>query len=157
MASDKVNRLQSLMQNQDLKDNHVEETPVKETLAEADPFGVAPVDWGTEGYSVRDLSLSYLSGASDSSDSEYAVRRTVPENQKKKKKYKRSRPLADMVDQDEQKRSLGDTPPLGMGFVPILAVAKYPYKFMTASPTIVDNVSKGFFAAEKFWGRKWTL
>lgn len=145
MASNRMDRLHSLMMNADPTDNPVAETPGGLITGEG-----APVNWGTEGNPVR----PYLSGASDSSDGEYAARRST---QKKKKKTKPSRPLADIVDQDEQKRSLGDISPSGMGFVPILALAKYPYKFLLASPSIVDSVSKGFFAAEKFWGRKWTV
>lgn len=133
------------MLSEDSTGNPVVKTPGEETPREG-----APVDWAAEGNSV----CPYLSGASGSSDGEYAVRRST---QKKKKKTKRSRPLADVVDQDEQKRSLGDKSPPGIGFVPILALAKYPYKFLSASPSIVDSVSKGFFAAEKFWGRKWTV
>jgi len=158
MATDKLNRLQSLIQNVDLEDTAVMETSIKETPVEQASVEEAPVNWYT-GNTVRESALheDYCSGASGSSDWDYAVRRLAPESQKKKKRVRKSRRLADMVDQDEMKRSLGDLSPAGMGFVPLLALAKYPYKFLSATPTVVDRVSKGFFAAEKFWSRKWTV
>ena len=161
MATEKLNRLKSLVQNMDLQDAPAMEAPVEESPVEQASVEDAPMDWGTstQGDTVREFIPRgiYCSGASGSSDWEYAVRCLAPEFPKKKRKVKKSRSLADIVDQDEQNRSLGDMSPPGMGFVPMLVLAKYPYKFLSASPIIVDNVSKGFFAAEKFWNRKWTV
>lgn len=44
---------------------------------------------------------------------------------------------------------------MGMQFVPILAVSKFPYKYMSARNG--ETVSKQFFAGGRFWERSWDL
>ncbi|KAI5207987.1 hypothetical protein AUEXF2481DRAFT_32417 [Aureobasidium subglaciale EXF-2481] len=53
------------------------------------------------------------------------------------------------------KHNFCDTSPLGMKFVPINAVLKFPYKFMKKSQG--EPVSIQFFAGGKFWDRDWDL
>ncbi|KAH0364784.1 hypothetical protein KCU65_g6542, partial [Aureobasidium melanogenum] len=48
-----------------------------------------------------------------------------------------------------------ETAPVGMQFVPINAVSKFPYKYMKKSQS--EPVSIQFFAGGKFWDRDWDL
>ncbi|KAG9648038.1 hypothetical protein KCU71_g7697, partial [Aureobasidium melanogenum] len=48
-----------------------------------------------------------------------------------------------------------ETAPMGMQFVPINAVSKFPYKYMKRSQS--EPVSIQFFAGGKFWERDWDL
>ncbi|KAI4721124.1 hypothetical protein E4T48_02598 [Aureobasidium sp. EXF-10727] len=48
-----------------------------------------------------------------------------------------------------------ETAPLGMKFVPINAISKFPYKYMKRSQS--EPVSIQFFAHGKFWSRDWDL
>ncbi|CAD0108531.1 unnamed protein product [Aureobasidium uvarum] len=48
-----------------------------------------------------------------------------------------------------------ETAPMGMQFVPISAVSKFPYKYMKRSQS--EPVSVQFFAGGKFWDRDWDL
>ena len=50
---------------------------------------------------------------------------------------------------------LGETAPLGMTFVQILAVSKYPYKYLPRGQG--ETVSIQFFSGGKFWDRDWEL
>lgn len=45
--------------------------------------------------------------------------------------------------------------PMGMQFVPINAISKFPYKYMRRSQS--EPVSVQFFAGGKFWDRDWEL
>jgi hypothetical protein len=47
------------------------------------------------------------------------------------------------------------TAPVGMQFVPINAVAKFPYKYMSHNQG--ETVSKQFFARGRFYERDWDL
>ena len=49
----------------------------------------------------------------------------------------------------------GQPAPSGLRFVPILAAAKFPYKYM--SRRFSEDVSNKFFNDGKFWDRKWNL
>lgn len=40
-------------------------------------------------------------------------------------------------------------------FTPLLALAKYPYKFCTKN--LMQDIASGFFDAGKFWAREWDL
>lgn len=53
------------------------------------------------------------------------------------------------------KHTFCETSPLGMQFVPINAVSKFPYKYMKRSQS--EPVSMQFFAGGKFWDREWDL
>ncbi|KAG9599205.1 hypothetical protein KCV01_g8399, partial [Aureobasidium melanogenum] len=48
-----------------------------------------------------------------------------------------------------------ETAPMGMQFVPINAVSKFPYKYMKRSQS--EPVSIQFFAGGRFWERDWDL
>lgn len=49
----------------------------------------------------------------------------------------------------------GEVASEGMSFCPILAVAKFPYKYI--SKRFSDAVSDKFFNKGQFWNRKWDL
>lgn len=53
------------------------------------------------------------------------------------------------------KHTFCETAPMGMQFVPINAVSKFPYKYMKRSQS--ESVSIQFFAGGKFWERDWDL
>ncbi|CAD0088248.1 unnamed protein product [Aureobasidium mustum] len=53
------------------------------------------------------------------------------------------------------KNDFCETAPMGMQFVPINAVSKFPYKYMKKSQS--EPVSIQFFAGGKFWERDWDL
>ena len=59
--------------------------------------------------------------------------------------------------QRAEKHAIGELAKPGMDFCPIVAVSKFPYKYMDPQSQISDKVSKGYFANEKFWNREWTL
>ena len=66
-------------------------------------------------------------------------------------------PLSKMVESDPQNRVVGQLTDPGDFFCPLLAVSKYPYKFLNASSKICDKVSQQYFASGKFWNRRWTV
>ncbi|MCJ1432189.1 hypothetical protein MMC27_001545 [Xylographa pallens] len=96
-------------------------------------------------------------GGSSSSDDDYAVRKTVDIPKKKQQKPRTLPTLADSMDQDQENRNTGDMGPLQIWYCPILAVAKFPYKFMKGSAELVEKVSWRYFASSKIWDRKWTI
>jgi hypothetical protein len=49
----------------------------------------------------------------------------------------------------------GDLAPFGKGFCPIVALSKFPYKFVPAS--VKQEVASKFFDGGKFWMRDWDL
>ncbi|KAH7411613.1 hypothetical protein DE146DRAFT_602960 [Phaeosphaeria sp. MPI-PUGE-AT-0046c] len=51
--------------------------------------------------------------------------------------------------------SRGDLAPARHHFTPILALAKYPYKF--CNPSHSQDIASAFFDAGKFWKREWDL
>ncbi|MCJ1475032.1 hypothetical protein MMC13_003692 [Lambiella insularis] len=95
-------------------------------------------------------------GGSSSSD-DYPVRKTPLASSKKQSKVRKSRPLHRPVGQADELSTIKDLGCLGIGYCPILAVAKYPYKFMKGSAALTEQVACNFFSAAKFWDRKWTL
>ena len=52
---------------------------------------------------------------------------------------------------------LEELAPPDMEFCPIMAVAKFPYRYMEAQSQESEEVSARFFANGKFWARAWTL
>ena len=96
--------------------------------------------------------------AYSSSDDSYAARAPAPVSSSKKSKGKKKESTNTMPDPDPANREIGNPSPIDMTFCPILAVSKFPYKFMSSSSAFVsDEVSRQFFAAEMFWRRKWTM
>ncbi|MCJ1284355.1 hypothetical protein MMC26_003686 [Xylographa opegraphella] len=61
------------------------------------------------------------------------------------------------MDPDEENRTTGDMGSLHIGYCPILAVVKFPYKFMKGPTELVEKVSWRYFASSKIWDRKWTI
>ena len=96
-------------------------------------------------------------GGTSSSEDDYAVRKTVEIPKKKQQKARTLLTLADSKDQDQENRITGDMGPLQIWYCPILAVAKFPYKFMKGSAALVEKVSWRYFASSKIWDRKWTM
>ncbi|MCJ1417033.1 hypothetical protein MMC32_003372 [Xylographa parallela] len=96
-------------------------------------------------------------GGTSSSEDDYAVRKTVEIPKKKQQKARTLLTLADSKDQDQENRITGDMGPLQIWYCPILAVAKFPYKFMKGSAALVEKVSWRYFASSKIWDRKWTI
>lgn len=91
-----------------------------------------------------------------SSDEDSIVYR--PKQQRREMK-ETSKPVKheNVVIKDPENRPVGEEAPPNSNFCPILAVSKYPYRFMTATTAIVDEVSRKFFAGNEFWNRTWTL
>lgn len=84
--------------------------------------------------------------------------RSLPESAKRREdKTTNQLHFADTVEPDPEGRSLGQLAGLGQSFCPILAVSKYPYRYLYPSSTTADEVSQSFFATGKFWTRKWTM
>lgn len=50
---------------------------------------------------------------------------------------------------------IGEAAPLGTNFCPILAIAKFPYKYMDKGHS--ETVADRFFNAGQFWERNWNL
>ena len=156
---DRIERLRILMEAENITEAPSQNVPegVTDVSWEASPkntWGIPPYDkeapqisaeWGHEG------------GASSSSDDDYAARKTVALSKKKQQKARNVPALADFTDQDEENRTTGDKGPLQIGYCPILAVAKFPYKFMKGSAVLVEKVSWRYFASSKIWDRKWTM
>jgi hypothetical protein len=66
--------------------------------------------------------------------------------------------ILDMVRRKRpNERPVGELAPRNAEFCPILAVSRYPYKYMDPKSAISDKVSKAYFANEKFWKREWSL
>ncbi|MCJ1256446.1 hypothetical protein MMC24_004267 [Lignoscripta atroalba] len=61
------------------------------------------------------------------------------------------------IDKSLDGRTVGELASLDMTFCPVAAVSKYPYKYMRASPTVSEVVSRNYFAAGIFWMRTWTI
>ena len=49
----------------------------------------------------------------------------------------------------------GEAAPIGLSFAPLLAVAKFPYKFV--AKRFLQPVATAFFDQEKIWAREWDL
>ena len=83
--------------------------------------------------------------------------RPLPKSTKSRKEKANQLHFADFVEPDPEGRLLGQLASSGQSFCPILAVSKYPYRYLYSSSATVDLVSQSFFAAGKFWARKWTM
>lgn len=117
-----------------------------------------PEDPAEESASLERSSTTREYGVSESSDDDYAVRRPPSVSSAKLRKARKARPSTDLLDQENQDRMIGDLGPLGAGYCPILAVAKYPYRFMKGSSTMLtEKVASRFFTSAKIWNRKWTM
>ena len=93
-----------------------------------------------------------------SSDDSYQARAPVPETRRKAAKGRNKTSPGNVSEHDTAHGEVGELPPLEMTFCPILAVSKFPYKFMsTSSAFMSEEVSRHFFAADKFWMRQWTM
>ena len=93
-----------------------------------------------------------------SSDDSYQARAPVPETRRKAAKGRIKTNPGSLPEHDSAHCEVGEFPPLEMTFCPILAVSKFPYKFMsTSSASMSEEVSRHFFAADKFWMRQWTM
>lgn len=57
---------------------------------------------------------------------------------------------------DSSKQVQGEVGALG-DYCPVLAVSKFPYKYMNPTSTASDHVSKRFFADNRFWRNIWNL
>lgn len=51
--------------------------------------------------------------------------------------------------------NIGKLAEIGTAFCPIVAVSKYPYKFVPQY--LSEQIAKGFFDEEKFWYRPWDM
>ena len=69
----------------------------------------------------------------------------------------RSPQILDSVARDPEKRLLAQVAPSTLTFSPILAVSKYPYRYMKSPSTESEEVSRRFFAGGIFWRRHWTM
>ncbi|MCJ1389545.1 hypothetical protein MMC18_002402 [Xylographa bjoerkii] len=160
MAIDRIERLRLLMQAE-----NITETPPQNIPEDLTGISWKPppeIDWDTppqdkEATPQISASLDGGGGGSSSSDDDYAVRKTVDIPKKKPPRARTLPTLADSMDQDEENRTTGDMGPLQIGYCPILAVAKFPYKFMKGSAALVEKVSWRYFASSKIWDRKWTI
>ena len=141
MASEMINRLRELMQQQNMQEDAVvQEQPVLVSALVS-----------------QQVLENKLEENNASSEDDYAVRKNVRETLKEQKRVSQTLPdLAKVVDIDEENRPVGQLAEAGIGFCPVLAAAKYPYKFLNESANIIEQVSS-YFAAEKFWNRKWTM
>ena len=58
-------------------------------------------------------------------------------------------------------RRIDDMAAVNVSFCPIIAVSKFPYRFMSsngpANKMLVDQISQGLFAEGKFWDRAWSV
>ena len=153
MATDRIERLRLLMQAENIVEAPPENVPdsIPDISWEASP----EIIWGSRlQNSARQGSGG---GDSSSSDQDYAVRKTVATPPKKQRKVRALSTLAAFTDQDEEKPIIGDLGPLQIGYCPILAVTKFPYKFMRGSAALVEKVSRKYFVSSKIWDRKWTM
>ncbi|MCJ1289292.1 hypothetical protein MMC34_000824 [Xylographa carneopallida] len=153
MATDRIERLRLLMQAENIVEAPPENVPdsIPDISWEASP----EIIWGSRlQNSARQGSGG---GDSSSSDQDYAVRKTVATPPKKQRKVRALSTLAAFTDQDEEKPIIGDLGPLQIGYCPILAVTKFPYKFMRGSAALVEKVSRKYFVSSKIWDRKWTI
>ena len=141
MASERINRLRELMQQENIQEDTVIQGRVEFVTAPDSQYVL--MDEVEKNYSL--------------SDDDYALRKTGKEAQKEREHNPQALPdLAKVVDVDENNRSVGQLVPAGIGFCPVLAAAKYPYKFLRESAKVIEQVSS-YFAAEKFWDREWTM
>ena len=61
------------------------------------------------------------------------------------------------INRDPQSRALGQLAEPNAKFCPIMAVSKYPYRYMDTYTATSAKVSEGFFAGGKFFERQWTV
>ncbi|MCJ1401165.1 hypothetical protein MMC11_004377 [Xylographa trunciseda] len=147
------------MRAEDITEAPLQNVPERLTKDKWEPppeisWGIPPQD---KEAAPQFSSLSGGGGGSTSSDDDYAVRKTVDIPKKKLSKSRTYPALTDSTDQDEENRTTGDFGPLQTGYCPILAVAKFPYKFMKGSAALVEKVSWRYFASSRIWDRKWTI
>ena len=140
MASDRIDQLRTLMQQENIQ----ADTFIQEQIAVS-----APVS--------QHVLKNKLEENNSFSDDNYTVGENVKKAQKERNYIPQALPdLAKVVDADEENRSVGQLAQAGIGFCPVLVAAKYPYKFLKESAKIIEQVSS-YFAAEKFWDRRWTM
>ena len=65
--------------------------------------------------------------------------------------------ISEMAEPDPQGRVIGQLTDPDEFFCPLMAVSKYPYKFLAANSATCEKVSQLYFASGKFWDRKWTV
>lgn len=56
---------------------------------------------------------------------------------------------------NEKKLKSGDLANLSIPFCPIMAISKYPYRFVSKHES--ENVAQAFFTEGKFWERLWDM
>lgn len=158
MVGAKLARLKLLMGEEEFERLSRERFPVPE--APKLPVDQSPV--------IRTLGCQHLSSTHENlpniasepvlSASEDDWSRPLPISTKsRKEKTMNQLHFADVAEPDPEGRLLGQLASFGQTFCPILAVSKYPYRYLYTSSATADLVSQNFFAAGKFWARKWTM
>ncbi|KAI9703587.1 MAG: hypothetical protein M1836_007357 [Candelina mexicana] len=115
---------------------------------------IVPISWGSdsdEEASYQPAPLPLPPGTDVASFTTKKTTNAIPEKVFATE-TKAVRKTTKFVELDSQ---IGRLSPVSITFCPILAVAKYPYKYVTKETQ--ERVAQAFFAAGKFWERKWDL
>ena len=161
MAGDKLATLKLLMEGEDF-----DWTPSKDTVPDCHNNAGVQFDFNTsvpETNRQDDTLQARISPSSKPTEPVISTsenQRVILEAQKPKNEIGSSfaQPqLSDFVTLDPEKRLLGQVAPPKLSFSPILAISKYPYKYMPSPTTESEEVSQKFFAGGIFWRRRWTM
>ena len=172
MANQRLNRLKSLMKDRDfdwpseekLKENKLQRDLVNSQTQSAATSLTELTDAPPKAYnfskpSLHSSSLS-LHTPSDTFESEVTM---PPKHQNKQGGGQPiNKPVQTNVGTSIMiQRQTGDMADINVSFCPIVAVSKYPYRFMSqagpANKLLVDQISLGLFANQKFWDRSWSV
>ncbi|MCJ1307140.1 hypothetical protein MMC25_000786 [Agyrium rufum] len=164
MATEKLNRLKMLMQDTDfqwpteeellankLRQSQVndEPEPPKPETSAPKATEVPPPCSEPPNTAISRVLASLVDGSE-------------PNTETPVRDFTRSKPPFSMNDKDiiggdDEARKVGQLSSAGRSFCPIHAVAKYPYRFLSQTPTAMELVSQAGFAGGKFWEREWSI
>lgn len=70
-----------------------------------------------------------------------------------------SAPWSDSEDSEEDETTLevGEEAVAGMRFCPLMAISRFPYKYLSANKRLMEGVADTAFNDGKFWERRWTV
>lgn len=149
MASKKLERLRLL-----LGDDLFFALPENQEVPQASSEEAASK---TDAPASPQVAVTTIKASYSSSDDSYAARSQPTTVAKKQVKLRKEFSLEDVDVEDREGLMVGDRASEGMAFCPIMAVSKFPYRFMGKVNRVTEEVSKMFFAGNKFWERKWTM
>lgn len=132
---------------------------------EAKPAPIVPPPVAVTGSAAQKSQSSVIAALSEDSEPDTSTQPSVDPPQKKSKEKKPNtpplahRPLRPFSERtvlfDIKGPNIGRLADIGTSFCPIVAISKYPYKFVPYQLSV--DIAHGFFDDGKFWYRPWDM